>query len=88
MTTGLQPLETVIYESAMSIVGDPTYLGLLVLGFFFGFVTLQNVRTDVKVLIIVPAFFLALGFVPWFKALIIVVLGVLLFLGLSRWLRF
>jgi hypothetical protein len=87
LQAGFQPLEEIIYTSGMQIAGDPVYLGLLVLGFFFGFVLLQGVRTDVKVLVMIPALFLATGFIPWLYLVIIVIAGVIFYLGISRFFR-
>lgn len=46
----------------MDIVGDPLFIGILILVFFGVFVMLQNTRLDHKLAIMVPAALLALGF--------------------------
>ncbi len=87
MTTGFGGLESLIYSGAMSTVGDPTFLGLLILGFFIGFVYLQGTRMDVKLMVIVPAMFLAVSFLPLLKVVMVVGFGIVLMLGLSRLMR-
>jgi len=71
----------------MSIVGDPTYLGLLVLGFFVGFVFLQGTRMDVKIMVIVPALFLAMSFIGILKVIVVVGIGVVMMLGIKKFMN-
>jgi len=87
LTTGFGPLESTIYSSCMSIVGDPTYLGLLVLGFFVGFVFLQGTRMDVKIMVIVPALFLAMSFIGILKVIVVVGIGVVMMLGIKKFMN-
>jgi len=55
-------LEGYVHDGTMNIVGDPIFIGFLVLIFFGVFVMLQNTRLDHKLAIMVPAALLSLGF--------------------------
>ena len=61
---GMEGIESMFDEGMRSVVGDPTFIGLLIWIFFGGFVMLQNTRIDVKMAIMVPATFLAMAFFP------------------------
>jgi hypothetical protein len=84
--SGLQPLEALIYNGFDSIIGgNMAIMGLLVLAFFGGFVLLQGTRTDVKALILVPAFVLSMAFLTGdFIILTLVALALLLMFALNR----
>lgn len=78
-------LEQYIYEGALQAVGDPILLGLLVFGFFIGFVTLQGQRLEGKMAILAPAVFLALAFLPSVVTVLVgLVFGFILYLALMR----
>lgn len=57
-------IDAVIYSGALSTVGDPTFLAVLVWAFFGIFVMLQNLPTSGKIAIMVPATLLAMGLMP------------------------
>ncbi len=59
---GFQPIEEMFYNGFMGWAGDPVFLGLLVIAFFFIFVLLQNLRFDGKLVVLIPACLLALAF--------------------------
>jgi len=76
--TGFSFLEQLIYQGFMTMVGDPLFLGFLVLGFFGTFVMLQGTRIDHKLAILVPAFILAMAVglsSPNFVVLVILMLS-------------
>lgn len=79
-----QPLEEMIYNGFLNTVGNPLFLGLLVLGVFSAFVLMQNTRTDAKVVILVPAFILASAFISPLLVLGGLALSVLLYLSVTK----
>jgi hypothetical protein len=54
-------IDAIFYNGALSTVGDPNFLGILVWVFFAIFVMLQNLPTSAKIAIMVPATMLALA---------------------------
>lgn len=77
-------IEGLMYNGMLEAVGDPIYIGLLVLAFFVGFVILQNTSLPLKLLISVGAVFLASAFIPFFGLLIGLIAGVILYAGIMR----
>ena len=59
-------------------------LAILVGGFFFVFVSFQNTRIEAKAAVLIPAFVLASVFMGWLFSILILVVGVILYLGLSK----
>jgi hypothetical protein len=79
------PFEELIYDGTLSVLGDPIYLGMLVLVFFVGFVILQGVNnTAAKGAIIFPAVLLATAFIPFGALLIGIFIGFVLYLALMK----
>jgi len=77
--------EALIYQGALSAVGDPIFLGFLVFGFFLGFAMMQGQKFAGMILITVPAGILALAFFPSYMVLIFgVVLGFILAIALNK----
>lgn len=63
-------LEDFIGSQASVIVGNPVFIGLLILAFFGALVLLRDVRLEVKILGIGGGFILALAFLPnWLAVL-------------------
>jgi len=84
---GFQPLEEMIFNGFLSTVGDPTYLALLVIGFFLGFVIMQGGRFDVVMLALVPAFLLAASYnaaVPLIGGLLFSIILYIAFMKLTN----
>ena len=79
-----EPIESLIHNGALNTVGDPTFLGLLVLGFFLAFIFFQNTRFDAKMVVIIPATFLAIAFAPILMILTAFILSGLLYLALNK----
>jgi predicted branched-subunit amino acid permease len=77
-------LEEYIANGFLTIVGDPMYIGFLVLAFFAGFVLLQNVNTTQKIAILVPAGILAAAFIPFFLVFVALISAALVYLGIMR----
>ncbi len=84
MSAGVKPLEELIYTTSLNTVGDPVYLGILIMAFFGVFVMLQGGRTDLKVGVITAAFLLASAFIPWLGLMIGLIIGGVIYLALHR----
>ena len=81
----MSDIERIIYEGALSTVGDPTFLALLIFGFFTGCVLVMGLKNDGRFVIVVPAIFLSLAFLPgYWTVLVAIVLGAIIGLILSR----
>jgi len=80
-------LEQTIFSGSMQAAGDPLFLGILVFGFFFVFVLLQGSRGDAKLLIVIPALFLAAAFVPWLSLVIVLGVGTILWYAITRFMN-
>ena len=79
------PLEDYVGTQMTAVTGDPVFGGILVLLFFVGIVMVNNSRLDVKLMVIVPAFILALVFLPlWVKALFAIAVGFIVFFGIYK----
>ena len=79
-------LSAMFYQGALSTVGDPTWLGILVFVFFGGFVMLQNVGFSTKIAIMVPAILLSLFLFPsttW-AYIAVFVFVLIVYIGLKR----
>lgn len=78
-------IEQQIYEGALSMVGDPIFLGFLVFGFFLGFAIMQGQKFAGMMLILTPAGILALAFFPSYVTLLFaLVLGFILALAINK----
>jgi len=78
-------IEQIFYEGAMSTVGDPIYIGILVIGFFAACVMFQGQRLDGIILMMIFAFFLAGAFMPiWLLTIGIFAFAFIIFIGLMR----
>lgn len=84
MSEGVKPLEELIYNASLNAVGNPVYLGILVLAFFGAFVMLQGGRTDLKIGVLSVAFLLASAFIPWLGLIISLIIGGVIYLALHR----
>lgn len=88
MTAPLNPLETIMADGFMQVVGDPLFLGIIILGFFGALAMIQGTKLDGKLVIIVPAFILALSFFPPFIVLLFALaLAVILFHAFNKFTR-
>ena len=79
-------ISAMFYSGALTTVGDPTWLGILVFVFFGGFVMLQNLPTSAKVVIMVPASLLALMLFSsqaW-AILAVLFMGFIVYIGMKR----
>ena len=84
MGSGLIIVESYIGNGIGGIFGNPFYLGLGFLGFFFAFLFLQGSRLDVKVAIGVPVLFLSLMFIPILIIPYSIAISVIVFWALTR----
>lgn len=80
-------IEELIYNGVMEIVGDPVFAGALVLTLFIVFTLLQGIRTDGKIVILVPAFILSLAFIPILALPVVLVVSAVLYLGIMKVLK-
>jgi hypothetical protein len=76
--------EEIIGNGFMSVVGDQTIIGLLLLAFFGGFLLLQDTRLDVKVMIMVPVLLLTMTYISFFNVVVALILSVLAYLALMK----
>lgn len=81
---GFQPLEDLMFQGAMDIVGDPVFLGILVMAFFFGFVMFQGLRFEAKAMFIIGGSLLAIAFIPVLAVIIGFGVGILVYLALNK----
>lgn len=54
--------EATIADGFSQVAGDPAIAGLMFLGFFLAFVTLQGTRLEGKIVVMIPVLFLSLTF--------------------------
>lgn len=88
MTTSLNPLEEILAEGFLSVVGDPLFLGLILLGFFGALVFVQGTRLDGKLVVIVPVLLMSLLFLPpWLAIAFAIGMGVVVYLALTKFTR-
>jgi len=86
-SSGLLPIEDLIGQGAgYTTGGDPLFLGLLTIGFFAGFTMLQGTRLEAKIVVLVPALFLTLYFIPGLAVLIALGLATILYLAFTKFL--
>ena len=78
------PIEEIIYDGFMSIVGDPAYMGLMLLGFFGGAVFMAQARYDLIVGVLTCAVLLSLVFIPALGILLAFALGTILYFALMK----
>lgn len=65
--------EATIADGFQQVAGDPAIAGLMFLGFFLAFVTLQGTRFEGKIVVMLPVLFLSLQFFSFM--LVFLVLG-------------
>lgn len=85
---GFAGIESIFYNGFLSLVGEPIFMGMLVLALIGGWVMVAGMRLDAKLLGIVPAVILAAAFMP---ALLLLIGGLmmagLLYFALMKILR-
>jgi predicted branched-subunit amino acid permease len=84
---GLQVIENMIGSGLGGVVGDPAFLGFIVLIFFVGFVMLQAVGGGMKVLIIMGAMALASVFFPPLRYLLLIVGAAILIMAFLKFMN-
>lgn len=84
MAGGVIPLESYIADGFAQTVGDPIFLGILVIVWFLGFTIMQGTRIDAKLVIMVPALLLATAFIPFLGILISLVFAALIYLAIMK----
>lgn len=77
-------LENYAGNGVGGVVGDPSILGILFIGFFSAFVMLQDTRLDGKLVVLVPVLILATVFIPWLSVLIALGLGAIVYIALMK----
>jgi hypothetical protein len=85
-TTMFNTIETEISTMFMNVLGSPILVGLAILVMFGGLVLIARLRDDARIMILTPAIFLALAFLPgWLTSTLgILIGGSILALGLIR----
>jgi len=85
---GFAGLESIFYNGFLSLVGEPIFLGFIILALFLGWVMVAGFRLDAKLLGIVPALILAAAFMPAVMLLIggLVIAGILYY-ALMKFMR-
>ncbi|MDD3906562.1 MAG: hypothetical protein PHS46_08615 [Candidatus Omnitrophica bacterium] len=84
MADGLIELENWAGDGFAQTVGDPIFMGILLLGFFFGFTMLQGLGFSGKLLILVPVAILAFPFIPFLPVFLGLVCAFILYLALAK----
>jgi predicted membrane protein len=85
---GFAGLEAVVYNGMLSLVGEPIFLGFLVLSLFGLWVMVASFRLDAKMLGIVPAIIMAAAFMPIFVLVLGgLALGGILYFGVMKFMR-
>lgn len=84
MSAALQPLEELIYNGIIAIIGDATYIGVLILLFFGGIAVVLDTRLEFKIVIIIGASILALPFIPALFVPLVLISGILVFLAIIK----
>jgi len=78
-------IEDFVGTRAGTIAGDGTFIGLLLLGLFFGFVLIQRTSLDTKLAILVPAAILSMVFFSAiFRIVFVLLAGGILYLAYKR----
>jgi hypothetical protein len=81
-------LERFVSVSVGKVVGDDSLgqplMAILLMGFFFTFVSFQNIRIEGKAVVVIPASVLAATFVGWLATLIALGVGILIYMALSK----
>jgi hypothetical protein len=77
-------LENWFGDNTQYIVGEPFVAGIIFIGFFVGFLFIQNVGLDAKVAILIPALLLSMIFIPWLAVLLALGVGVVVYLALTK----
>jgi len=84
---GLQVIENLIGSGLGGVVGDPAFIGFVVLIFFIGFVMLQSVGSGMKVMIIMGALALASVFFPPLRYLLLVGGAIILVMAILKFMN-
>jgi hypothetical protein len=84
---GFSGLEAIFYNGALSLVGDPIFLGFIVLALLGGWVMVAGFRLDAKLLGIVPAIILAVAFIPILYLLGGLAMALILYYALMKFMR-
>lgn len=87
MIWALLTFESFIGNGLQSVFGDSMWFGILTLVWFGAFTLLQGLRLDAKLAILVPAAILSLMFIPALSFIIVIVLAVILYLALMKFMR-
>lgn len=88
--SSLMIIETITDEIGSTfdqIFGAPLLLGIFIFLFFFIFTLLLGIGMIVGSVILIPAMFLVFEYVPGFKIVIAIVLGLIFGLGLNKLIR-
>jgi hypothetical protein len=84
MTTALNPLEQIFADGFIGLVGDPVFLGLMIIGFFGAMVFVQGTRLDGKLAVFVPAFILSMVFVPFLAVFFALGISTILYFAFTK----
>ena len=83
----IEAVEAYVAESALSIVGDPALIGVMIALFFVGGVLVTQLSLDAALTVLIPAFFLVFVWIPELKILAGLIIGFLIFVGFMRVIR-
>jgi hypothetical protein len=85
---GFSGIEAIFYNGFLSLVGEPIFMGFVVLALIGGWVMVAGMRLDAKLLGVVPAIILAAAFMP---ALVLLIGGLamagILYYALMKFMR-
>ena len=75
-TTGWGVFEQTISSGFSTTTGNSLLVGLILMLFFIGYCLLQGTRLDAKIVVWIPAFFLAFAFLPqWLGIAFTIIIG-------------
>jgi len=77
--------EEILVNGFSDIFGLSDIIGLVLIAFFVGFVTVQNTRMDHKAAVLIPVLFLATPFFSWLTILLAIGGGLLFYFIAKRW---
>ena len=79
--------EDIIQTGLLQSAGDPAFLGLMLVGLFAGLVFVMNVRTDVKVMIMVPACIMACVVIPILLIPVLIIVAVVIMMAILKFMN-
>jgi len=71
-------------DNFIQIVGNPMYIGLILILFFFFLIVVSKLTIDIAVVIYIPVILVCSVFIPPLRILFAIVIGILIAVGILR----